>query len=110
MGMGYGIISPREGYILGYTTASGAGSASAIDARGCLNFAYLEVGSYSPSAIVKLQASRDGTGWIDILTVTALPASAQIQISAFYPFVRGVVNVSYASTGSAYMWYAAGNR
>lgn len=104
------IISPRDGFILNYTTGSGAGSASAIDCRGCLNYSYLEVGSFSPSAIVKMQASRDGTGWLDIVTITALPASAQVQISAFYPYVRGVLNASYASTGSAYMYLVPGNR
>lgn len=104
------ILSPRDGFILGYTTASGSPSASAMDCRGMMNFAYLEVGAYSPSAIVALQASRNGNSWITVLTVTALPASAQIQISAFYPWVRGVLNVSYASTGSAYMYYVPGNR
>lgn len=103
-----GVKEFRAGFILNYTTASGAVSANPLDCRVAANYAYLEVGSFSPSAVVALQASRDSTAWITVLTITALPASAQVQISAFYPFVRGVVNASYASTGSAYMHYTPG--
>lgn len=106
--MGYGIISPRDGYLITGTTASGA--ASILDCRDCLNFALLTYASWANSAILKLQASHDSTGWLDVLTVTAGVGSGTAQISAFYPFVRGVVNASFASTGSAWMYYSPGNR
>lgn len=106
--MGGYIISPRDAYILPPTTASGAGSA--FDMRGCLNFAFMVYGSYAPSSILKLQASHDSTGWLDVMTVTGITTSGSAQISAFFPYVRGVMVTGYSTTGSGWIYYAPGNR
>ena len=95
-----------NGWLISGTTASGGGDP--MDCRYVRNYAMLTYVTHSPSAILKLQASHDATGWLDILTITGTPTTAQAQISAFYPFVRGVFSTGYSTTGSAYMHYAPG--
>lgn len=105
--MGFEVQDRKDGYLVNFTTASGA--SQIIDNRNGANFAFLAYGCFSPSAILKLEASYNGSGWLPVLTVTALPASGSAQISAYYPYVRGVVNASYASTGSAWMYFVPGS-
>lgn len=105
--MGFEVQDRKDGYLINFTTASGA--QNIIDNRNGANFAFLAYGCFSPSAILKLEASHDKTGWFPVLTVTAAPASGTAQISAYYPFVRGVVNASYAATGSAWMYFVPGS-
>ena len=102
------VISPPD-YLVSGRTQSGAGSA--MDCRAFLNYAFLTYYSNSPSAVIKLEASHDTTGWLPVLTVTAVPGSGSAQISAFYPYVRGVVESAFGgagSTGSAFMHYSPG--
>jgi hypothetical protein len=98
------------GYLLSGVTASGAG-ADVMDCRYAQNFAYLTYYTTSPSAVLRFDASHDGTAWLNVLTVTAVNASATAQISAHYPYTRGVVNSAFGgggATATAYMHYAPG--
>lgn len=111
--MGFVIQDRHEGYLLSGTTASGAGGgttfgSAGMDTRNAANFAYLEYASWSPSAILKLEASHDRTGWLPVMTVTATPSSGTAQISAYFPYVRGVFVTGYSTTGSAVMYYSPG--
>lgn len=81
---------------------------AAMDARGATNFAYLEYASYSPSAVLILQASKDGSGWMNVLTVTATPTTGTAQISAFYPYVRGAYSTGWSVSASANLHYSPG--
>lgn len=81
---------------------------SAVDYRAAKNYALVVYQSFSPSAILALDVSYDKTGWLNFLTVTALPASAMAQISAYLPYVRARVVTGYSTTGSANMWYSPG--
>ena len=96
-----------NGYLLTGTTVSGAG-ADVMDCRYTNNFGYLTYVTYSPSAILAFEASHDSTGWLRVLTVTGTPSSGTAQISAFYPYLRGVFVTGYSTTGSAIMHYAPG--
>lgn len=95
-----------NGYLLSGTTASGGGDV--MDCRYTQNFGYLTYMTYSPSAILKLQASHDSTGWLDVLTVTGTPTTGTAQVSAFFPYLRGVFSTGYSTTGSAIMHYSPG--
>lgn len=104
--MSVGVYTNPGGVLLSGTTASGAGAA--LDLRSTRNYGYLFFATYSPSAILKLEASHDRTGWLPVLTVTGTPTSGTAQISAFYPYVRGVFVTGYSTTGSANMFYQPG--
>ncbi len=80
----------------------------AMDARGATNYAYLEYASYSPSAVLILQASKDGTGWMNVQTVTATPTPGTAQVAGFYPYVRGAYSTGWSTTASANMHYSPG--
>lgn len=101
-----GVFSNPAGFLLSGTTTSGGGTP--IDARAARNYAYLEYVTYSPSAILKLQVSHDSTGWMDALTVTGTPTTGTAQISAYYPYVRGVYSTGWSTTASAVMYYQPG--
>lgn len=79
-----------------------------LDTRYTRNFAYLEYVTYSPSAVLILQASKDSTAWFPVLTVTATPTTATAQISAFYPYVRGAYSTGWSVSASANLYYAPG--
>lgn len=81
---------------------------TAQDLRSTRNWGYLEYASYSPSAVLILQASHDSTGWMNAVTVTATPTTGTAQISAFYPFVRGAYSTGWSTTASAVMHYTPG--
>lgn len=101
-------IGPQD-YLLSGQTTSGVGAV--MDCRAALNYGFLAYWSNGPSAVIKFDASHDGTGWLPVLTVTASPTTASAQVSAFYPYVRGVVNSAFGgggSTGSAFMHYSPG--
>lgn len=81
------------------------------DLRRALNYSYVVYNSTSPSAVIGLDASHDGTGWLRVLTVTAVPGSGTAQISGYYPYMRGVVASAMGGggvTGSAFLFVAAG--
>lgn len=93
-----------QGYLISGQRTSGAHTA--MDCRATQPYAQFAHWSQSNSAILKLQASPDGnTGWTDILTVTALTTVTQVQVSAFYPFIRGVVHTGW-STYTAFAHYS----
>lgn len=91
-----GNVLQPQGYLFSGQRASGA--YSAMDCRSTQANAQFAHWSQSNSAILKLQASPDGnTGWVDILTVTALTTVTQVQISAFHAYVRGAVVTGWTS-------------
>lgn len=93
-----------NGYLLSGATVSGAGDS--MDCRYTLNYAYLFLAAGN-SAVLKLEASHDATGWLPVATFTAVAASGSAQISAFYPYVRGVFVTGWANS-TGFMHYAPG--
>lgn len=96
-------IGPH-GYIISGKRTSGAHTAmNCLATQANAMFTHWSLGN---SAILKLQASPDGnTGWVDVLTVTALTTVTQVQVSAFYPYLRGVVSTGW-TTYTAFAHYA----
>jgi hypothetical protein len=94
-------------FLLSGDNASGAGSVI-LDNRRSLNYGLLLYATYSPSAVLSLQASHDGTGWLNVLTVTGTPTSGTAQVSAYYPYLRGVKVTGWSTTASAIMFWAGG--
>ena len=94
------------------TGAGGVGTADIVlDNRRSLNYAYVMAASTPPSAVVGIDASFDGTAWLRALTLTAVNASAQLQVSAYYPYVRSVVTTAFGGggvTGTASVFWAGG--
>lgn len=109
----FGIYSDRATYLL---NSAGSGAGSALDTRLSLPYGFLQWCSPAQSAIITLQAAigptaGGATGWFDVLQVTATSTTGTAQTSAFYPFVRGVVNAIYSgggTTGAAYLYFAPG--
>lgn len=81
---------------------------SPVDTRATRNYGYLEYASYSPSAILILQASKDLTAWMPVLIVTATPTTASAQVAGYFPYVRGAYSTGWAATASANMYYSPG--
>lgn len=79
-----------------------------MDTRHAQNYGYLEYASYSPSALLTLQASKDGTAWLDVQTVTATPATGTAQVAGYFPYLRGAYSTGWSVTASANMYYAPG--
>lgn len=93
-----------QGYLISGQRDSGVHTA--MDCRSTQANAQLTHWSQGNSAILKLQASPDGnTGWVDVLTFTALTTVTQVQVATFYPYVRGVVHTGW-TTYTAYAHYA----
>lgn len=101
------IIANPSTFLLSGQTASAYGS-PALDTRCMYPATYVMYVAGGSSAVLSIQASHDGTGWMPALTVTATPTTGTAQISAYYPYVRAVVNACYSAaggTGSAYLYY-----
>lgn len=81
---------------------------AAQDLRAAKNYGYLEYASYSPSALLILQASKDGVGWMNVQTVTATPSTGTAQVNGFFPYVRGAYSTGWSVTASANLYYAPG--
>lgn len=104
------IITNPAAFLLSGQTVSGAGS-NAVDARNAANYAYVQYAAASPSAVVKIEASVDGVGWMTVATYTASPTTGTAQLAGYYPYYRGVLNSAFGgggSTGSAYLYIAPG--
>lgn len=102
------VRTDRGAYLLSGQGTGVSAFGAPQDLRTTRNFGYLEYASYSPSAVLILQASHDATGWMPALTVTATPTTGSAQISAFYPYVRGAYSTGWSVTASANMFYAPG--
>lgn len=81
---------------------------SGVDIRASRNYGYLQFASYSPSAILFLQASYDNTGWVTVATVTATPTSGFSAVGIYLPYVRGAYSTGWSTTASAVMHYSPG--
>lgn len=101
------LINPAGFLLSGQGTGVSAFGA-VVDTRIHPNYAYMEYASYSPSAILILQASKDGTGWMNVQTVTATPATGTAQVAGYFPYVRGVYSTGWSVTASANLYYAPG--
>lgn len=105
------IYSQAAGFLISGQSVSGTGAGIVADTRNAPNYGAVQYASLTPSAVVKIQASMDSTGWVDIITYTASPTTAFVQLSGYYPYLRGVVNSAFGgggATGSAYVYYAPG--
>lgn len=102
------ILSNPAGFLLSGQGTGVSAFGSPMDARATKNYGYLEYASYSPSAILILQASKDGTGWMNVQTVTATPSTGTAQVAGFYPYLRGAYSTGWSTTASAYMHYSPG--
>ncbi len=105
--MGYIPTNPAAFLLSGQGTGVPV-TGSGIDCRAAKNYAYLMYHSNAPSAIIGIDVSHDGTGWMRFMTVTALPATGTAQISAYLPYVRAMYVTGYSTTGSANVFYAPG--
>ena len=104
-----GVLSDPAKFLLsGQGTGVSAFSTAVIDARAARNYGYLEYASYSPSAVLILQGSKDGTGWMNVQTVTATPTTGTAQVAGFFPYLRGAYSTGWSTTASANMYYAPG--
>lgn len=101
--MGYLVNNPA-GYLIDTQTSSGAGNV--MDTRAAANYGFIQYQA-TASAVIKVQASVDTTGWMDVATYTATPTTASAQLAGYYPYMRGVVNTAY-SNGTAWLYYAPG--
>jgi len=101
------VISNPSNFLLSGQTAS-AYSSPAMDTRAGYPSTYIMYVAGGSSAVVSIQASHDGAGWMPVATYTATTTTATAQTSAYYPFVRAQVNACYSAaggTGSAYLYY-----
>lgn len=101
--MGY-IYNPAA-FLISGQTGSGTGGVIA-DTRAAANYAYVTYMA-TASAVVKLQASHDGVGWMDVATYTAIASTGTAQLAGYFPYLRATVNTAY-SDGTAYLFYAPG--
>jgi hypothetical protein len=93
-----------------------------IDARACQDYGlwFVSAGKAGAgtgaSAILTLQGAPEGTSWLPIKTVTAVPGdSITAQIAGYYPYLRCSAGPCYTATGAAgsatavlYSYYAPG--
>lgn len=100
-----GIISQPAGFLISGQTGSGTGGVIA-DTRAAADYAYVTYMA-GVSAVVKLQASHDGVGWMDVATYTAIATTGTAQLAGYYPYMRATVNTAY-SNGTAYLHYTPG--
>lgn len=103
-----GVLSELGKFLLSGQGTGVSAFGGVIDARAAKNYGYLEYVSYSPSAILILQASKDSTGWMNVQTVTATPTTGTAQVAGFYPYLRGAYSTGWSTTASAYMHYTPG--
>ena len=91
---------------LGGTLLTGTGNiasamtGSAFDVRPAAPYAIVEARVPAASALVQLQASLDLVNWYNVALFTAVAAGVTAQLSAYYPYVRGRVNVTYSGGGN----------
>lgn len=102
-------------WLLSGQSASGAGAA--IDTRraaanSMLTLACKPEGGTGYSGVFDFQVSHDGTGWLTHSTYSSTATqTAQIQLSGYFPYVRGVARLIYSGaggTGALYAHYAPG--
>lgn len=103
-----GVLSDPAKFLLSGIGTGVSAFGGTIDARAARNYGYLEYASYSPSAILILQGSKDGTGWMNVQTVTATPTTGTAQVAGFFPYLRGAYSTGWSTTASANMYYAPG--
>ena len=102
------ILSDPAKFLLSGQGTGVSAFGSPMDARASRNYGYLEYASYSPSAILILRGSKDGTGWMNVQTVTATPTTGTAQVAGFFPYLQGVYSTGWSVTASANMYYAPG--
>lgn len=102
------VYSDVAGFLLSGQGTGVSAFGTPIDTRTNKNYGYLEYVSYSPSAILFLQGSKDTTAWFNVLIVTATPTTATAQVSGFFPYMRGAYSTGWSPTASANLYYAPG--
>lgn len=84
-----------------------SGAYTAMDCRRAANYAYVQHWTTNASAVIRIEASPDLTNWLNVATYTATNTQFSALFSAYYPFVRGVVNSAYGNA-TANLFYGAG--
>lgn len=102
------VLNNPAGFLLSGQGTGVSAFGGVMDTRAMQNYGYLEYASYSPSAILILQASKDTTGWMNVLTVTATPTTGTAQVAGYFPYLRGAYSTGWSVTASANMFYAPG--
>lgn len=102
------VLTDRSVFLLSGQGTGVSAFGSAQDMRAAKNYGLLEHVSYSPSAVLIFQGSRDGVNWVNEVTVTATPTTAHVQMSAWYPYVRGAYSTGWSVSASANLYYAPG--
>lgn len=104
-----GVITNPADYLFSAQTASAAGAA--LDTRNAKNYAYIVYATQGASAIFRLQASHDSTGWMTVATYTGTTSSGSAQVAGYFPYVRADVHAVYSgggATGALSVFYAPG--
>lgn len=102
------VLNNPAGFLLSGQGTGVSAFGAAVDTRAARNYGYLEYASYSPSALLILQASKDGVAWMNALIVTATPSTGTAQVAGFYPYVRGAYSTGWSVTASANLHYSPG--
>lgn len=102
------VLNNPAGFLLSGQGTGVSAFGAAMDTRAMRNYGYLEYASYSPSAILILQASKDGAAWMNVQTVTATPSTGTAQVAGYFPYVRAAYSTGYSVSASANMFYAPG--
>ena len=97
--MAFVINNPANALVSAQQTGSGNGSA--LDLRAALGQGYVYVATYAASAIYTIQASYDGTAWLNVsANITGTTTTATAQVSGYFPFMRAQVNSLYSGGGN----------
>lgn len=102
------VLNNPAGFLLSAQGTGVSASGNPMDTRNAANYGYLEYATFSPSAILLLQVSKDGSAWMEALRVTGTPATGTAQIAGYYPYVRGIYATGWSVTASANMHYSPG--
>lgn len=97
-------------FLLSAQSAAGAGETA--NCRACRDYATLWYQCSAASAVIALEASHTGGGWVQHVTLTATATeTGMLQISGFLPYVRARAVTVYSgggATGTVWAFYSPG--
>lgn len=104
------VLSSPAAWLVSGQSASGAGvgvDCRRAAPRGMLHLACAPEGGTGYSGVFDFQVSHDNTGWQTHSTYSATATqSAQIQLTGYFPYVRGVARLIYSGAGGTGALYA----
>lgn len=103
------VLDPKQFYLLS-GQGTGAGTATGVpqDTRANANYGFAWYVSWSPSALLAIRVSHDGTAWHTHQIVTATPTSAVAQVAGYLPYVQGAYLTGWSTTASGVLHYTPG--